>query len=104
MKNKDVGLMWASVMAVYGQVGVFFGVYNTIMLIGVFYATTIKDFIPLPLYLLGTILLFLVAILFIIKVGISGYYRFFNKQSAVAEIERKVDLICRELKIDSDKR
>jgi hypothetical protein len=72
------------------------------MQVGVFYATVIKGWMPLWVYLVTLAIGLCVVVVFILKIGINGYYRFFNQQSAVSKIEHKVDLIMRHLEIVDD--
>ena len=47
----DLGLSWAKFLAVYGQVASILGVLNSLMLVGIFYTTTLKPVISIPLWL-----------------------------------------------------
>ncbi len=100
----DVGLAWAKLLAIIGQVGAIQGAVNSVMLIGIFYTTTVKPNFPIPiwLYLLIVISVLLGAIIFSLSLGISGYYRFFNQQSSVEKINKKLTLVMTALKIKDD--
>ena len=110
LKRKiDVGLIWAKYVNTWGQVGSVAGTVNMIMMLGVFYTTTLKPNVDVPLwlYILVVIVAATAMILFVLKVGISGYYRFFSKQSEMGETnkrvqenDRKLGLIMRHLGID----
>ncbi len=47
----DVGLMWAKIVNIWGQLGTVAGAVNVMMMVGVFYTTTIKPSLPIPLWL-----------------------------------------------------
>ena len=100
----DIGLTWAKGINIWGQLGMIAGMANTFMLVGVFYTTTIyPNFdIPLWLYIIAIIFVFTIAVAFILRYGISGYYRFFSKQSEMSEINKKVGLIMKHLDIVDD--
>jgi hypothetical protein len=89
----DVGLIWAKGINIWGQVGSVAGAVNFLMMIGVFYTTTAKPnwLIPLWAYITVIVLGGVLVIGFIIKKGISGYYRFLSEQSRIDEVEKKVD-------------
>jgi len=97
----DVGLIWAKYVNTWGQVGSVAGTINMIMMLGVFYTTTLKPNVDIPLwlYILIVVLGATIMIMFVLKVGISGYYRFFSKQSEVAETNRRVQENARKLKL-----
>ena len=93
LKRKiDVGLIWAKYVNTWGQVGSVAGTANLIMMLGVFYTTTLRPnlAVPLWLYILVVVVAATTGVVFVLKVGISGYYRFFSKQSEVAEINKRV--------------
>ncbi len=102
----DIGLVWAKYLNVWGQLGSVVGAANTLMMVGVFYTTTLKPSlaIPLWLYLMVIVLGSLSVIGFIVKWGISGYYRFFANQSELAEVQRKMDLVMKHFHIEDDKK
>jgi len=91
-RKVDVGLVWAKYVNTWGQVGSVAGTVNMIMMLGVFYMTTLKPNVDVPLwlYILVVIIAASLIVLFVLKVGISGYYRFFSKQSEVSEINKRV--------------
>ena len=102
----DIGLVWAKYVNIWGQLGSVAGTVNILMMIGVFYTTTLKPNFDIPLWLyvmviaIGTI----VAVGFILKVGISGYYRFFSNRSELSETNRRVNLIMNHLGIADEDR
>ena len=98
----DPGLIWAKTQATYSQLGTISGMVAQLMQVGVFYATVVKGWIPLWVYLIVLATGLGLVLLFILKIGISGYYRFFNQQSAVDNINRKVNLIMQRLEIEDD--
>ena len=107
----DVGLVWAKYVNTWGQVGAVAGTANLIMMLGVFYTTTLRPAVAIPLwlYILVVVVAATTGVLFVLKVGISGYYRFFSKQSEVAETnlrvqenDRKLRLIMEKLEIDDN--
>ena len=101
----DVGLTWAKGLNIWGQLGMIAGMANTFMMIGVFYTTTLyPNFnIPLWLYILAIVFVIVFAVSFILKYGISGYYRFFSKQTTMAEVDRKLNLVIKHLGVKDDK-
>ncbi len=105
----DIGLIWAKYVNIWGQIGSAAGTVNFIMMLGVFYTTTLGPAINIPLWLYILIITIgaILAVTFVIKIGISGYYRFFSAQSEVAdtnkrvqETDRKLGLIIRHLGIE----
>ena len=107
----DVGLVWAKYVNTWGQVGAVAGTANLIMMLGVFYTTTLRPAVALPLwlYILVVVIAATTGVIFVLKIGISGYYRFFSKQSEVAETNlrvqetnRKLRLIMEKLEIEDD--
>jgi len=103
-KKVDIGLVWAKYVNTWGQVGSIAGMVNMIMMLGVFYTTTLRPAIAVPLWLYITIVVIggATVVTFVLKIGISGYYRFFSKQSEVAEINKRVKLIMRHLGIEEE--
>ncbi len=99
MKRLDVGFVWGGAMHIWGQIGAIFGVANTAMLVGVFYTTTVVHIFPIPAWLYGLIVLAGVVgvVAFCLKVGIKGYYDFFNKNSALDGISAKLDALQTEV-------
>ena len=107
----DVGLIWAKIMNIWGQVGTVAGIANTIMMIGVFYTTTLYPQVKIPLWLYVLIICIGVCLViwFIVKVGISGWFRFFSHNSEieqvkkdVAELNRKQDLMLSHFGINNN--
>lgn len=99
LKKFDVGMFWGSIINIWGQVGVVFGIANTIMLLGVFYTTTARAYISFPLYIVIVVVLGTSTLAFILKVGISGYYRFFTKQTSLSKVDEKLDNIIKDNKL-----
>ena len=101
----DIGLIWAKYMNIWGQVGTVAGTVNLIMMLGVFYTTTLKPAtgISLWLYILIMVTASIAGTLFVVKVGTSGYYRFFSQQSKVAETNERVQETDRKLRLIMDK-
>jgi len=93
--NVDIGLKWAHLMAIWGQVGMIQSMINTIMLLGVFYTTTAKPAwdIPIGAYILLLVIVGISTLVFILRWGISGYYRYFSQRSELAEVQRDVKKI-----------
>lgn len=91
MKKMDVGITWGKIINIWGQIGVVQGVINTIMLFVVTYNTSLKNLLPVWLYILIIVISIICIVGFVLRIGISGYYRFFNQQSAMNRIESKVD-------------
>jgi glucan phosphoethanolaminetransferase (alkaline phosphatase superfamily) len=109
----DIGLVWGKIANIWGQVGIIASVVSFIMTIGIFYTTTAYPNWGLPLwaYLLIIIIGAIFVIGFIVKWGISGYYRFFSNQSAITslhsridELEGKLDLIMKHLNIQKEEK
>ena len=101
-KKYDIGLIWAKGMNIWGQIGVLLSILNTFMIIGIFYTTTVNPTtnIPFWLYILIILSIAIPVILFILKVGISGYYRFFNQQSELHQVGDGIDKIIKHLGIE----
>lgn len=102
MRKIDIGLVWAKGFNIWVQFGFIVGVFNTAMMVGVFYSTTVTQLlsIPLWLYLLVICVVLGACVVFVTRYAISGYYRFFNQQSDLAEVNRKVDMIIKHLGIE----
>jgi len=107
----DIGLLWAKYVNTWGQVGSVAGTVNLLMMLGVFYTTTLRPILDIPLWLYIMIVVVAASslVLFVLKIGISGYYRFFNKTSElgrtyakVQENNRKLELIMQHLGIDEN--
>jgi len=98
----DVGLIWAKYVNTWGQIGTVASTVNFLMMLGVFYTTTLKPNIDIPLWLYITVVMIgvILATTFVLKVGISGYYRFFSNRSELSETNRRVKLIMDHLGID----
>ena len=108
-RTLDFGLIWAKYVNTWVQVGTIAGTVNVLMMLGVFYTTTLRPFIAVPLwlYIIVVAASTLCVVLFALKVGISGYYRFFSQTSElsetnkrVQETDRKLGLIMRKLEIE----
>jgi len=104
-RKVDVGLVWAKYVNTWGQVGAVAGTANLIMMLGVFYTTTLRPAVafPLWLYILVVVVAATTGVIFVLKIGISGYYRFFSKQSEVAETNKRVQENDRKLRLIMDK-
>jgi hypothetical protein len=76
-----------------------------IMMLGVFYTTTLQPAVDIPLwlYILVVVVAAALAVLFVLKVGISGYYRYFSRQSEVSETNERVQETDRKLELIMDK-
>jgi hypothetical protein len=97
----DIGLVWAKVVNIWGQLGTAAGIVNFIMMLGVFYTTTVYPNVKMPLWIYLSIVIIgaIIGIGFILKWGISGYYRFLSKQSELSEVNNKLTFIMKEMKI-----
>ena len=104
-KKVDIGLAWAKYVNTWGQVGSVVGSVNFIMMLGVFYTTTLRPAVAIPLwlYILVAFVVTATGVLFVLKVGISGYYRFFSKTSELSETNKRVQETDRKLKLIMDK-
>ncbi len=104
-RTLDIGLIWAKYVNTWVQVGTIAGTVNTLMMLGVFYTTTLRPALPVPLwlYLLIVVVSASCVVWFALKVGISGYYRFFSKTSELSETNRRVQENNRKLKLIMDK-
>jgi len=110
-RNMDVGLVWAKYVNTWGQVGAVAGTANLLMMLGVFYTTTLRPNLAVPLWLYVSVVFVaaLTGVIFVLKVGISGYYRFFSKTSELSETnkrvqenDRKLGLIIKHLGIEDN--
>ena len=103
-RRLDIGLIWAKYVNTWGQIGAVAGTVNFIMMLGVFYATTLKPAfnIPMWLYVLIVVVSAVLATTFVLRIGISGYYRFFSERSELSETNRRVKLIMNHLGIDEE--
>ena len=97
----DIGLIWAKYVNIWGQIGSVAGTVNFIMMLGVFYTTTLRPTIDIPLwmYILIVVVGTILAVTFVLKVGISGYYRFFSKTSELSETNKRVQENDRKLRL-----
>ena len=102
LRKMDIGLMWAKIVNIWGQLGTAAGVVNTIMLIGVFYTTTVYPNlkVPLWLYVLVIVLGVILGVLFIVRFGISGYYRFLSRRSELSQTNQRVKAIMDHFSIE----
>ena len=98
----DVGLVWAKYVNTWGQIASVANTINMLMMVGVFYTTTLKPNvnIPLWLYILIIALGLTLAVVFVLKIGLSGYYRFFSNRSELSEANRRIKLVMDHLGID----
>lgn len=101
----DIGLVWAKFVNTYGQVGAVAGTVQMLSTLAILYTTTIQPNadVPVWLYILVIVAGATLAITFVLKIGISGYYRFFSKQSEVAETNKRVQETDRKLALIMDK-
>jgi hypothetical protein len=101
----DIGLTWARYINTWSQVGAVSGTANLIMMLGVFYTTTLQPWVNIPLwaYILFVVVVATTVVSFVLKVGISGYYRFFNKTSELSETNKRVQETDRKLNLIMDK-
>lgn len=104
MPKIDIGLIWAKIVNIWGQLGTVAGIANTIMLLVVTYSTTIepKFHIPLWLYITSIIICAILGITFILKYGLSGYYRFLSNQSELTQVNKRVKLIMDRMGLKDD--
>ena len=81
----DIGLVWARWMAIWGQVSMVAGVIQFLATLVILYTVTISPKYSIPAWLYGVVvlILLLLIILFVTRWGISGYYRFFNRNSKI---------------------
>ena len=86
MKKPDIGLVWAYCVNIWGQVSIPQSILNTIMAAGTFYAVSMKQFLPLWVYILILLGCMAGMVIFVVTIGISGYYKFFNQKSYVERI------------------
>lgn len=100
-RKLDVGLIWAKYVNTWVQIGTVAGTANLLMMLGVFYTTTLRPAlaVPLWLYILVIVVSAVVGVLFAIKVGISGYYRFFSQNSELSETNKRVQESDRKLNL-----
>ena len=101
-KKRDIGLIWAHMLAVWGQVSVPYSIIMAIMMAGTFYSTTIKGVLPFWVYIAILAVMIVSVILFVVFVGISGYYRFLNQRSALDQINSRLEKIMNKLDIEDE--
>jgi len=102
-RDLDLGLLWAKYINTWGQVGAVVGTVNFIMLVGVFYTTSIEPsriHIPLWLYVLVIFIGAVIGVTFVLKIGIAGYYRFFSQQSELSQVNLRVKILMNHFGID----
>lgn len=100
LKSKiDIGLVWAKYVNTWGQVGAVAGTVQMLSTLAILYATTIRPNINIPIWLYILVILSGAALVitFVLKVGISGYYRFFSKTSELSETNKRVQENARKL-------
>ncbi len=97
----DLGLIWGKYLNIWNQIGSIAGLVQLLMMIGVFYTTTLnpKFQIPFWLYLVIIIIGGLLLILFVLKIGLSGYFRYFSKHTDISEVNNKVDELAKQNKL-----
>lgn len=89
-RSIDVGMVWGRWLYTYSQAGSVQGGINTVMLFVVTYSTSVKGIIPAWLYVLLIAMLISTLVIFVSKIGVAGYFRFYKKQSAVGYIEEEL--------------
>ena len=101
----DIGLIWAKYVNTWGQVGVVAGTVQMLSTLAILYTTTIQPNMDIPIWLYILVIASCAALMitFVLKIGISGYYRFFSKQSEIAETNRRVQETDRKLGLIMDK-
>ena len=100
----DIGIIWAKYVNTWGQVGAVAGTVQMLSTLAILYTTTIQPNIDISVWLYILIITSSATLLitFVLKIGISGYYRFFSKQSEVAETNLRVQENDRKLKLVMD--
>ena len=88
-----IGSAWARYINIWGQVGAVASLIQFVMIAALFYTNTASRYIPLWLYLLAGLFGLGALVAFIATIGIRGYYQFFNQQSAIDRIEKKLDAL-----------
>ena len=104
-RNMDVGLVWAKFVNTYGQVGAVAGTVQMLSTLAILYTTTIQPNADVPVWLYALVIIIgaMLVVLFVLKVGISGYYRFFSKTSELSETNKRVQENDRKLGLIMDK-
>jgi len=97
----DVGLIWAKYVNTWGQVGTVASTVSFIMMLGVFYTTTLYPALEMPLWMYIIIILIgmTLVIFFVLTIGISGYFRFFSNRSELSETNKRVQETDRKLEL-----
>ena len=97
----DIGLVWAKYVNTWGQVGAVAGTVQMLSTLAILYTTTIQPNMDIPIWLYILVIASgaTLMITFVLKVGISGYYRFFSNRSELSETNRRVKLIMNHLGI-----
>lgn len=95
----DIGLIWAKYVNIYGQLGSLAGILSMVMTIGIFYTTTLYPIVKIPFWLYVLIITVGAGLVvwFILKIGISGWYRYFSQQSELHQANVKMDAIMEHL-------
>ncbi len=85
-RRLDIGLIWAKYVNTWGQIGAVAGTINFLMMLGVFYTTTLRPAFNIPLWLYTFIVIIgaILSVTFVLNIGISGYYRFFSNNSELS--------------------
>ena len=98
----DIGLIWAKYVNTWGQVGAVAGTVQMLSTLAILYTTTIQPNIDIPIWLYILIITSgaTLMVVFVLKIGISGYYRFFSNKSELSETNRRVKLIMDHLGIN----
>jgi len=89
-------------MNVWGQVATAVGAVQFCATLIILYTVTIYPTFRIPfwLYLLILAIGIFLAVGFVLKWGISGYYRFFNQQSKVEQISQNLKKVMEHLGIE----
>ena len=100
----DIGLIWAKYVNTWGQVGAVAGTVQMLSTLAILYTTTIQPNMDIPIWLYVLVIASGTAVMvtFVLKIGISGYYRFFSSRSELSETNRRVKLIMDHLGIPED--
>jgi hypothetical protein len=101
LPKMDIGLIWAKYVNTWGQVGAVAGTVQMLSTLAILYTTTIQPNMNIPIWLYALVIASGAALMvtFVLKVGISGYYRFFSNRSELSETNRRVKLIMNHLGI-----
>jgi hypothetical protein len=97
----DLGMVWGRFLNWWNQIGVILSMITAIMTMGNFYVLVVIHY-HLPLY--GYILIVAAGVavcsLFILKLGISGNFRYMAQQMKIEENNRMLKKICERMGIN----